>query len=155
MMYPYFHEDLAPFTREDKLCHFAPVPIGVLEMGLRPSAVLVYIKLLNRATLSQKNGWWDHQGWVYVNYSVPHLALELKMGESTIRELLRVLENRELIFRTYPMAGEVSEIYLRVPKTSLDGQKFLPDPAGNPDPLENRALPMDFWRAPSGNLEAI
>ena len=154
-MYPYFHDDVAPFTMSDSLCSFAPFPKALLNKGIRPSALLVYVALLDRATLSQKNRWCNGQGWIYVNYSVPHLSLDLGMGESTIRELLRVLENRELIFRTYPMAGEVSEIYLRVPKTSLDGQQFLPDPAGNPDPLENRVHPMDFWRPPSGNLEAI
>ena len=154
MMYPYFHDDLAPFTMEDKLCNFVPVPKVLLNGGIRPTALHVYIKLLDRATLSQKNNWCDKQGWVYVNYSVPNLSLDLGLGESTIRELLRVLENQELIFRTYPRAGEVSDIYLRVPKSSLSSQNFLSKPADNPDPMENRAHPMDFRRPPSGNLEA-
>lgn len=86
----------------DSLCSFAPFPKALLNKGIRPSALLVYVALLDRATLSQKNRWCNGQGWIYVNYSVPHLSLDLGMGESTIRELLRVLEDQELIFRTYP-----------------------------------------------------
>lgn len=153
MMYPYFHDDLAPFTMEDKLCNFVPVPKVLLNGGIRPTALHVYIKLLDRATLSQKNNWCDKQGWVYVNYSVPNLSLDLGLGESTIRELLRVLENQELIFRTYPRAGEVSDIYLRVPKSSLSSQNFLPDPAGNPDPMGIGAAPPGYQSTPSENLD--
>lgn len=153
-MYPYFHDDVAPFTMSDSLCSFAPFPKALLNKGIRPSALLVYVALLDRATLSQKNRWCNGQGWIYVNYSVPHLSLDLGMGESTIRELLRVLEDQELIFRTYPLAGEVSEIYLRVPVTSLKREKNLPDPAGNPEGLGIRGTPPETWSPPSGNLEA-
>lgn len=153
MMYPIIHTDLAPLTKEDKLRHFAPLPLGILHMGLRPSAVLVYAELLNRATLSQKNGWCDRQGWVYVNYSVRHLALNLKMGESTIREIFRVLENQELIFRVYSMAGEMSEIYLRVPQSSLGEPKILPYASGYPDPMGIRATMSEYNSSPYGKLD--
>lgn len=153
MMYPTFHTNLDPLTKDAKLCHFAPVPLEILRMGLRPSAVLVYIELLNRGTLSQRNGWCDRQGCVYVNYSVPHLALNLKLGESTIREIFRVLENEELIFRVYPMAGEMSEIYLRVPQSSLGEPKNLPSPSGIPDPLDNSEEGPIYWRPPYGELD--
>lgn len=153
MMYPIIHTDLAPFTKEDKLRHFAPLPLGVLRMGLRPSAVLVYAELLNRATLSQRNGWCDRQGWVFVSYSVPNLALNLRMGESTIREIFRVLENQELIFRTYPLAGERSEIYLRVPQSSLEEPKNLPYPSGITDPMGIRATTPEYYKPPYGDLD--
>lgn len=144
MMYPYFHEDLAPFTREDKLCHFAPVPIGVLEMGLRPSAVLVYIKLLNRATLSQKCGWYIKAGWVYVSFSIPNLSLESGKGESTVRKNLKILQDRELIFRMQPIANEASWIFLRVPAESVKGQKNLPASAENESLEKPAGYPLFF-----------
>ncbi len=145
-MYPYFHDDVAPFTMSDSLCSFAPFPKALLNKGIRPSALLVYVALLDRATLSQKNRWCNGQGWIYVNYSVPHLSLDLGMGESTIRELLRVLEDQELIFRTYPPGGR--------------GQRNLPAGAGDL-PEAGKKFTRPRWKSrgsgnpchPSGNLE--
>lgn len=101
---------LTPFTVHDQIKHFFPMPRLVLQMGIGSSAVLLYCLLLDRATLSQQNGWCNHNGWVYVNYTVSNLSEELNLDESSIRRLLLQLEQRKLIFRTHPY------IYLRVPK---------------------------------------
>lgn len=146
MMYPIVHHDLVPFTKTDKLQGFAPLPKAILNKGLPSTAVLLYTILLDRGTLSQKNRYYTADGWVYVCYSIPHLAMDLKKGESTIRKNLKILEDEELIFRTQPIGNEASWIFLRVPAASVEGEKFLHDPAEN-ESLEKMADPLSFFPA--------
>lgn len=146
MMYPIVHHDLVPFTKEDKLRGFAPLPKAILEKGLPSTAVLLYTILLDRGTLSQKNRYYTADGWVYVCYSIPHLAMDLKKGESTIRKNLKILEDQELIFRTQPIGNEASWIFLRVPGLSVESEKILDYPAEN-ESLEKTADPLSFFPA--------
>ena len=108
--YPYpmqaRNEALCPFTRDTQLSGFLTLPKSLLCWGLSPGALLVYGLLLDRGKLSQRSGWTDKQGWVYVIFPVRELALALGKGVTTIKRWLRELEERELIFRTvYYMAG--------------------------------------------------
>ena len=144
MMYPIAHHDLVPFMKTDKLQGFAPLPKAILEKGLPSTAVLLYALLLDRATLSQKNRYYTAAGWVYVCYSIPSLAMDLKKGESTIRKNLKILEDEELIFRTQPIGNEASWIFLRVPALSMEGEVIFRDPAEN-ERLEKAADPLSFF----------
>ena len=65
----------------------------------------MYTLLLDRGKLSQRSGWTDKKGWVYVIYRVRDLAETLEKGMTTIKRWLRELEDRDLIFRTLPMRG--------------------------------------------------
>ena len=145
-MHPVRHHDLVPFTKTDKLQGFAPLPKAILRKGLPSTAVLLYTLLLDRGTLSQKNRYYTADGWVYVCYSIPHLAMDLKKGESTIRKNLKILEDEELIFRTQPIGNEASWIFLRVPAASVEGEKILHHPAEN-ESLEKMADPLSFFPA--------
>lgn len=102
--YPYpmqaRNEALCPFTRDTQLSGFLTLPKSLLCWGLSPGALLVYGLLLDRGKLSQRSGWTDKQGWVYVIFPVRELALALGKGVTTIKRWLRELEERELIFRT-------------------------------------------------------
>lgn len=42
---------------------YFPYPKFLLQMSLSHTARLTYVLLLDRMTLSQKNGWVDVQGW--------------------------------------------------------------------------------------------
>ena len=68
--YPYpmqaRNEALCPFTRDTQLSGFLTLPKSLLCWGLSPGALLVYGLLLDRGKLSQRSGWTDKQGWVYV-----------------------------------------------------------------------------------------
>ncbi len=151
MLYPYRHDDVVPFMKDDALCNFLPLPRAVLRMGLPSTAVLVYSLLLNRATLSQKNGWYIKSGWVYVSFSIPNLSLEIGKGESTVRKNLKALEDRELIVRMQPIANEASWIFLRIPiessQAEMKAEKILPTPAEN-ESLEKSALSPPFFPTP-------
>lgn len=123
--YPYpmqaRNEALCPFTRDTQLSGFLTLPKSLLCWGLSPGALLVYGLLLDRGKLSQRSGWTDKQGWVYVIFPV-----------------------RELIFRTVPFQGEAGWIFLRVPRCGVEGEREkalgLPPPApAVRDPWEERA----------------
>ena len=79
--YPYpmqaRNEALCPFTRDTQLSGFLTLPKSLLCWGLSPGALLVYGLLLDRGKLSQRSGWTDKQGWVYVIFPVRELALAL------------------------------------------------------------------------------
>ena len=134
--YPYpmqaRNEALCPFTRDTQLSGFLTLPKSLLCWGLSPGALLVYGLLLDRGKLSQRSGWTDKQGWVYVIFPVRELALALGKGVTTIKRWLRELEERELIFRTVPFQGEAG---------------WPPAPAVR-DPWEERA-----WAPREGGLD--
>ena len=125
--YPYpmqaRNEALCPFTRDTQLSGFLTLPKSLLCWGLSPGALLVYGLLLDRGKLSQRSGWTDKQGWVYVIFPVRELALALGKGVTTIKRWLRELEERELIFRTVPFQGEAGWIFLRVPRCGVEGER--------------------------------
>lgn len=87
-------EALCPFTRDTQLSGFLTLPKSLLCWGLSPGALLVYGLLLDRGKLSQRSGWTDKQGWVYVIFPVRELALALGKGVTTIKRWLRELEER-------------------------------------------------------------
>lgn len=66
--------------RDTQLSGFLTLPKSLLCWGLSPGALLVYGLLLDRGKLSQRSGWTDKQGWVYVIFPVRELALALGRG---------------------------------------------------------------------------
>ena len=81
---------------------YFPYPKFLLQMSLSHTARLTYVLLLDRMTLSQKNGWVDVQGRAYVLYPLAGLAKDLQSSISSITRALRELEAARLIER--PMA---------------------------------------------------
>ena len=111
--YPYpmqaRNEALCPFTRDTQLSGFLTLPKSLLCWGLSPGALLVYGLLLDRGKLSQRSGWTDKQGWVYVIFPVRELALALGKGVTTIKRWLRELEEREKALGLPPPAPAVRD----------------------------------------------
>lgn len=48
------------------MTNYYPLPRSLLKLELPSTALLLYSILLDRATLSQKNGFTDPGGWVFV-----------------------------------------------------------------------------------------
>ena len=53
-------------TVETAMPSFFPYPCFLLEMELSHTARIVYALLLDRTTLSRKNGWQDDKGRIYI-----------------------------------------------------------------------------------------
>lgn len=145
---------LSRYTRQTKLTDYLPLPRALLRLELSATALLLYALLLDRATLSQKNGWWSPEGWVYVRYPIARLAAALGRGVTVIKDRLRELEQAGLIRRVTPRRGEASQIFLYLPEAAFSaggrsenqlrrGRKCGHDPAGNPAPNHQRE-PQDY-----------
>ena len=140
--------------KDEKISSFIPIPISLLDSKLSSTTLLVYGCLLSRGILSQKNGWYDRYGHVYVRYTAPQLAEDLGKGKSTVKASLKELETAGLIERRR-MGLTMTNIYIKIPNESSgqifdrtglkfdlhkpenntdQGQKVIPSEVRKPDP---------------------
>ena len=110
---------------------YFPYPKFLLRMSLSHTARLTYVLLLDRMTLSQKNGWVDVQGRAYVLYPLAGLAEDLQSSISSVTRALRELEAARLIERRSNGFSKPNQIFLGVPRTA---QKFAIEMAQNEQP---------------------
>ena len=127
------NHDIETLKPEHKLTGFLPLPRSMLNWGLSSTALVVYAMLLDRATLSRKNGWHDPCG-VFVVYPNQSLALDLAKSVSAIKDALRALERAGLILRWQDQAGRANRIYLRVPPFTVQKprEQVFHSPGGLP-----------------------
>ena len=78
-------------TAETIIPSYLPYPRFLLKMDLSQTAKLLYALLLDRSTLSQKNGWQDDEGRVYIVYPIAEMAEILDKGRTTIQDALNSL----------------------------------------------------------------
>ena len=110
---------------------YFPYPKFLLQMSLSHTARLTYVLLLDRMTLSQKNGWVDVQGRAYVLYPLAGLAEDLQSSISSVTRALRELEAARLIERRPNGFSKPNQIFLGVPRTA---QKCAIEMAQNEQP---------------------
>ena len=75
---------------------------------------LVYSVLYSRTTLSEKNGWIDEDGRIYIFYSIENLSEDLRKGQTVIKAALRKLTAAGLI-ETKRNFGAPNTIYVKLP----------------------------------------
>ena len=93
-------------------------PWFLLE-DLTLSAKLTYALLLDRAQLSQLNGWTDEAGRVYIIFPIERIAKILGKSMITAKNVLAELEAMGLIERRQQQFSKPNHIYVKLP----DGQK--------------------------------
>lgn len=108
-------EELIPFTNQTELTGYVPLPKSLLNRAIHPGALVLYSLLLDRSNLSQRSGWWNILGEVYVIYPLQDLALALHKSLSTIKRWMRELEKHGLVSREVISPGEACRIYLSLP----------------------------------------
>lgn len=142
--------DLHPFTRQTALTGYYPVPRDVLNHNLPPTAILLYAVLLDRATLSRKNGWKDEAGRVYVLYPIEKLAETLHVSETAVKRHLAELTRDGLIERQRPVGNGPSHIFVNIPeesKSTAEGQPNAPSKsAKTPRPTGQNRTPNNRRR---------
>lgn len=100
-----------------KLPTFDPLPKYIWNMDLSDTDKLVYVALLGRTTLSQKNKWIDKEGHIFIVFEVAKLARYVGKSESTVFKSLRSLENNDLIKRVRNGFDRVNHIYVKLVET--------------------------------------
>ena len=116
------------FRQDTVLTNYYPLPRALLKLDLPRTALLLYCILLDRATLSQKNGFADTGGWVFVIYPIEHLSEALRVCPSVVKKHLKTLEDANLIRRSRPSGNGASQIYLYLP---ADSEKKPPQENNN------------------------
>ena len=80
-------------------------------MKLSSDTKLLYGLLLDRVSLSKKNGWVDKGGRVYVIYTLENIMLSLNCSDKTATKMMVELEEHSLIERK--RRGETQIIYVK------------------------------------------
>ena len=100
----------------DELLNHAIQKLDVISEKYNVKFILSVL-LLDRVTLSQKNGWVDAQGRAYVLYPLAGLAADLQSSISSVTRALRELEAARLIERRSNGFSKPNQIFLGVPQT--------------------------------------
>ena len=91
---------------------------------LSTDARTLYGILLDRMSLSTKNGWLDEQGRVYIIYTVREVQESLCCAEHKAVKLFRELEDIDLIERKRRGLGRPSLIYVKDFSSGLPKAQF-------------------------------
>ena len=91
---------------------------------------LVYSALYSRTTLSEKNGWIDADGRIYIFYSIENLSENLRKGQTVIKAALRKLTAAGLI-ETKRNFGAPNTIYVKLPSGRNTDQPSVGIPTTN------------------------
>ena len=106
---------------------YFPYPQFLMDMRLSHTAALAYALLLDRAHLSQLNGWTDEAGRVYIVFPVEKIAAALNRSLSSAKNALAELSAAGLIERKRRGQFLPNLIYVKMP----DGQKIIPPQTDN------------------------
>ena len=79
------------------------------------TAKIVYALLIDRMTLSQKNGWADEDGHSFIIYPVEQIAEDIDRGLSSIKSALTELSAKGLIERRRTGFSAPNRIYVLLP----------------------------------------
>ena len=96
------------------------------------NAKLLYGLLLSRTQLSQRSGWADENGSVYVIYPIRQMADDMNRSERTVKNALNELENAGLLLRVRQGWNRANRLFLQVP----DEVQVSSRPAGKTCPIE-------------------
>ncbi len=98
-------------------------------------AKLLYGMLLDRMSLSARNGWYDDTGRVYIYYSVDEICGDMTCGRDKAMKLLAELDTKKgigLIERIKQGQGKPTKIYVKRFTTRTVPPKPAPSP---PEPF--------------------
>lgn len=90
-------------------------PRFLLKMDISQTAKLLYALLLDRTTLSQKNGWQDSAGRTFIVFPVAEIAEILDKGYTAIKGALNELDAAGLLTRKRAGFAAANHLYVKVP----------------------------------------
>ena len=122
MMLDYF------YGQSGKLFAYFRIPKALFQDSrfrqLSTDARTLYGILLDRMSLSAKNGWLDEQGRVYIIYTVREVQESLCCAEHKAVKLFRELEQADLIERKRRGLGKPSLIDLARGRNGAEGMRW-------------------------------
>lgn len=107
-------------------------------MDISQTAKLLYALFLDRSALSQKNGWTDGEGRVFIVYPITEIAEILDKGVIAIKNALNELDGVGLLERKREGFAAANHLYVKVPPVvqisvpMTDGKPTLISPENRP-----------------------
>lgn len=108
-------------TNDTKLPTYLPFPRFLLRADLAQATKIVYAVLLDRAQLSQANGWADNSNQIYIVFPIVEIANAIDRSPMTVKNALNELEAAGLIERQRRGQSLPNRIYVKIP----DGQDIV------------------------------
>ena len=138
MSYDYF------YGQSGELFSYFRIPKALFQdhrfRQLSTDARTLYGILLDRMSLSAKNGWLDEQGRVYIIYTVREVQESLCCAEHKAVKLFRELEDIDLIERKRRGLGRPSLIYVKDFSSGLPKAQVQNCPNSNSGAAESAIL---------------
>ena len=138
MSYNYF------YGQSGELFSYFRIPKALFQdsrfQQLSTDARTLYGILLDRMSLSVKNGWLDEQGRVYIIYTVREVQESLCCAEHKAVKLFRELEGSDLIERKRRGLGRPSLIYVKDFSSGLPKAQVQNCPNSNSGAAESAIL---------------
>ena len=138
MSYDYF------YGQSGELFSYFRIPKALFQdhrfRQLSTDARTLYGILLDRMSLSAKNGWLDEQGRVYIIYTVREVQESLCCAEHKAVKLFRELEDTDLIERKRRGLGRPSLIYVKDFSSGLPKAQVQNCPNSNSGAAESATL---------------
>ena len=119
--YMYEHTKMPPYL---------PMPRFLLNCPISNTAKLLYIRLLGKAQLSQKNRWLDGQGRVYFIYPIHQMATDMNKSETTIKDAMKELVKVQLLEKIPEGRGRPNRLYVLFPKEEQGQKSAVGNPTG-------------------------
>ena len=95
-----------------KIPSYLPMPRFLLNCSISSTAKLLYIRMLGKAQLSQKNGWFDDRGRVYFIYPIHQMSVDMDKSETTIKTIMKELVEAELLEKIPEGRGRPNRLYV-------------------------------------------
>ena len=124
-------------TPQTRLPPYLPFARFLLKTDLSLTARLVYTLLLDRTTLSQKNGWTDECGHTFILYPLEKIAEDLDRSKTSVKSALTELAAQGLIEKRRAGFSGPNQIYVMLP----DGQGTGPGTVGDPPLIQPENCP--------------
>ena len=126
-------------TPDTQLPPYMAFPRFLLDTThLSETAKILYMLLLDRARLSQKNkGWTDEAGCAFIFFPIKDLAEVMHKSEMSVKTALSALEKSELIYRKRQGPGMANKIYVKIPP------EYMPQKDRNLSPIQTENNPSD------------
>ena len=94
-----------------------PLPRAVLRFPVSSTAKVMYARLLDEILT---NGIEDSNGILFIRFPVMELAAALSRSPQTCKRSLNELEQAGMVMRVRQGVGEVSHMYILLPKEDTD-----------------------------------
>ncbi|MBQ7122811.1 MAG: replication initiator protein A [Clostridia bacterium] len=113
--------------------------------GLSPISVMIYSALADRASLSQKNGWIDDDGRVFIYFAINEMAKLVGCGKDRVFNSYKQLEKYGIIERKRQGQGKPAKIFVN----DFAKTEFKTSENPNSGLLKNRT--QDFGKSEPNN----